>query len=426
MCIAVYSHVPLAVQLLYEQIWCRPAVDELCVQECYDLVIANHGGVSTDTMTLISPHVLFDPETDNAGAKPQIKLPARNTTPDLDWYMFQAGDPLTGPHVTKEQIAFQVPRYRHPGAEPEYFPFSCVPLEGDVQFHTVLRCGSPSLWKEFVNLKCTVAELRFARPIEPFAKSKQTYWLRIVLEPVRLNHRVSTRVLLPVKNGGTQNTSGVRVQPCEIMAPNVVFYKMRSLFARIRDMKGNSSEIQDLERAFVTDGFDGDGSVSWIEDHRISVVTDTDALVIDSQKLGAVAFHRVEPAGKPELHAWTWNAGMQHFPWEDAFQVVCRVFSYLVGKAEGQKKACSVERIMHETGLPRSNARFALEVLVKERVLAAHHGGYYLAKHTEHLTDLKTEAEIRTAMAKSVDLGNGPVRFPGKSFLVQFSLLWTA
>jgi len=427
MCIAVYSNVSLGIPLLQEQIWCQPDVNELHVTECYDLVLQNHGDVPTRTIMMISPHILFDPKTDTANSRPRIKLPSFDQAAELNWYMSREDDVLSHPSCGDGRIKFRIPRYARPEASPEYRDYDCRVLEGDVAFHPALIKSTPSLWESFLRLKCTVVELRLKQALQPYRQDKEAYWVRLVLEPSRLNHRVSSRVLSPPAAGTDERerrSSGFCVQPCEIMAPNVVFYKMRSLFERLRDFAGTSAARDSLEQEFVVNGFDRPESVSWVEDHRISVITADGALVVDSQRLGAVAFHMVEPAGKSDLHAWTWNAGMQHFPYEDPYVAACTLYSYLSRRANGAERAIPREKVAHETGVPPRNTRFVLEALREEAVLGYVNGGYYVKKNAESLKSLLTQAQIRAAMAKALDFGRGPVRFPGKSFLVQFSLLW--
>ncbi len=427
MCIGLYSNVPLQIQFLQEQVWCYPQEDELRVKECYDLVLTNQGSVPTEKLMFLSPHLLFDPVTDGPQSRPAVKLPSFDDKKSkyLNWYMKHDDVILDGPFLDEKPVRFKVPAFMMPGSEPLYDEYTCTPLSGEVRLHKTLRRKFSDMWTCFLKLNCTFGEILLEDALKPYddnCRAETTYCIRIVFEPVALNHRVAARKLSFQDNKGA-----LWVQPCEVLAPPIVFYKLRTRLehsVECMPVKANKVMKEDL----ADNGFLQDDHIVWIEDHRVSVITAENGTVMNTESLGSVLPSIVQDAGKQNLHAWTWHAGSRHFPKEDAFIVAEQTYKYFHNRVKKREDAVTKHQVANNIGFPVANVSFAVDVLKKKGLLSENKGRYHLKKEAPNETfSYASQAEIRRDMAKPQTNWLGDeIFFPGKSFLIQFAVMWSS
>lgn len=431
MCIALYASVPLQIQYLQEQIWVVPGPEGFKVQECYDLVFTNQGSKKVNSLQLVSPHFLFNQEKDNSDSTPLIIVPhlTDETYSHLNWYMEE--EPTEEFVFADDHIGFSVPCYYKPGVEAGYRRHECVVVRGDPRFDRILKKATEETWKYFLDLKCTVAEIIFYDEIEPYQKSQKTYWTRIILEPHTLNHRVEPREL-----SLGDNFSNLLVQPCEVLAPALVLSNLRDQLSD--ENKGDDeSEIsykirEKFKQSWIIDGFDREDHVAWIQDHRISVVTGKECLVVDSQMNGSVAFLMVKPAGNMKVHARLWQAGAQHFPNEDPFIVSKKVYEYLKDCATRSVPEKSIREIAHETQIFMPSVEFVVCALQKETILLCTDNGSEFFLNSEYKDDIETlfsrenQVPLRKIMARPQERKEMKIHFPGRPFVVQFDIVWVS
>lgn len=419
MCIAIYSSkAPLQIQFIQEQIWCNFEMGEQEVEEVYDIVFTNQGSESIRNIVLLSPHLLFNPVTVSPEDIPSIELPKVKADDKFNWYMKE--EPDEPPSFGEDSVYFSTAVYDRVGVEANYYRYLATPVSGDAKFHGILRTHK-DCWESFLGLNHTITEISFTKDVLPDKTIHTPYFVRIILKPLVLNHRVGAKQL-----DTGEGEKKVLIQPSEILAPKLVFGQLRAALWEKVNIKKPDKADQRLWKELVEDGFDNPKNISWIQDHRMSVVTDQRCLVLDTQRVGAVAFVMASNAGSEEVDARIWNAGGEHFPKEDPFYIGRRICKYFCEHANNEDRAKTILDVSHETGLPFAHTFFVIKALQKKELLFVNGEDKYYCKWIDkELFSKDNQVPLRAMISEPQDGPEGTIiRFPGKSFLVQFDLLW--
>ena len=355
MCLVIHSEGHLNVKLLHEQIWPRRTNGDLTFLECYDMIIRSTTDAEITKLLVLSPHRFH--KGDDFFTRDQ----------DMDEFawIFEKKDSLRGKDQygllllsapNEEPLRFDVTRL-HPTMT---FPDWMGSKENDLAVGSLQGTGM------------TLAEVRFGKgeSIQKFReddRASTTYWLRLVLEPTiqHLTYR-------PIEFKIPEQRELFRWRPCQILCPRQVVSHLHRQLKYVHassTTKSHKEASRDAARFALTEGLQKANPSTRIEVHRVSVLTQDDCLVLDTNVEGWCGFHgagRTEPDQPSSLLHRTWHSGASDYPNTDPAALMAVIYEYLAYAATTFETAKSKEHISAAISSPsHPNVCHVVEAMCK-------------------------------------------------------------
>ena len=193
---------------------------------------------------------------------------------------------------------------------------------------------------------------------------------------------------------------------------------------------------EELERVVLQETFRREGTSTRVEDHRISLITDEQVLVLNPHVEGQCGFVGVHPVANTDSPAIarTFYSGANHYPISDPVTMARLVYAYLRDWAYNPADAKTKEQVTAAVAPDfHSNVSHVVEALVKlEFLLSPASGVFCFNKRMQTPSFLQQPSgdgeidlgpsakETRKRLYGSID--SPPSRFSAKSFRIHFDL----
>jgi len=332
MCLVFHSNGHLTIKVLWEQIWLTVRDETLEILECYDLVFRFHGpATSTDRLQILSPHRPQQGEV--------FALSGGLTS--FDWAF--TATPLD-PGRGRFRIDFAGPPYEAP------LEFEVTRLYPRLRQTDWLAGAPPNDTGAalFWGTEMTLAEILFddgatIGKFDPDRAGETTYWLRLAFAP-RVNHLTPQ----PIEFGPPGKPLFFHVQPCFVLSPNQVLNLLESkLNFLAENVPYFRAGVLRAKTEIFANIFAARSTSTCVEDHRISLLTGSESLILNTSIDGECGFVGVNAVGltPPIRLTRTWFHGAKYYLYSDPITLVRAVYKYLRNFARTAGDAKSKEAI---------------------------------------------------------------------------------
>lgn len=329
MCLILHSRAHLTVKLLQEQIWPHFERDgksgalKLSFLECYDFIVRSHAKEAISHLFILSPH-------SPSGKHGIFKLKRHEEITFCDWGVRGSGGATGGPITVKAgELSYRVTRLSPKLSRPEG-------LQTNFQAGTALGTTGMTV------LIVTFEEGELVQPFDRNNPSATTYWIRLAFCP-----NVLHRPTEPMKFGQPGGCPALLLRTCSIYSPNLVVERLDSELELLAAGGPTADGAKDARKMLLDDLFKSKRTSTRIEDHRITLVTSPDFLVMNMMAEGACTFMGIEHVAADEKShiARTWLTGAAYDATNDALFMAKLVYRYLREWARNPKDAKTKEAI---------------------------------------------------------------------------------
>lgn len=334
MCLVLHSDGHMTIKMLYEQIWPKLSNGRPEFVECYDIVFRWHSDTAFEKLYILSPH------QEGAGNGVFTLVPDAALS-HCDW-VFVKKEPT--PNKSDQLKLGFVGPIEQPLLE---FDVTCLGPE----LRQSMWYDEPSIGTRaqaaFQGTGMTLSEVHFksqtpVRKYDPRDPAGTTYYFRLAFQPV-IQHL--TEEAIPFSPGDREAL--FFVQPCAIMSPWWVLKKLGTDLDRL-GAETRFGKAANRAKSGILDGiFARQRTSTRVEDHRISLVTSPNFLVLNSSVRGECTPLVIEPRelGKPAGLIRSCAAGANYHPHSDPLTLAREVYRYLRETAVNAADAKTKEAI---------------------------------------------------------------------------------
>jgi hypothetical protein len=388
MCLILHSDGHLTVKMMYEQIW--PRVDErgaLAVLECYDFVLRSHTPEEISSLHILSPQTLV-------AKGDRFDVLPNDVCEEYNWIFQMLA------HDRKDHNKARI-QFAAPFGEPPLL-YGVTQLRPSIRKAAWLRTANDRMIA-FQSTGMTMAEVALEdgpkiKKFDPEHPDETTYWLRLAFEP-KIQHLTETPIAF-----APRKQSVLSVQPCSILCPQQVLYHLSSQLKLMetdsRTVLGKGAKVAQEE---VFDKvFEKPKTSARIEEHRISLATGPEFLVLNTSIEGDCGFVSVQLLKNADRKLTrTWFTGAKYYPLSDPLTTASIVYTYLKHWAHNEAGAKSKEAVSAAlSSHSHENISHVVEALVTLGfVKAVGQGLYYvhgapLPENELFLQEVRGSAEI--------------------------------